>query len=366
MHNNQGKQTELVKREIINYIIDHNLAAGDRIPTQAVLRQELGVGNAVIGRAIHALTSDGILTAKGKQGVFVASENIEGYAGRNIGVICHHDTEFFSAASMVQALSLVLNKRACRINFFIKKEADLKDNFNISEFPGLERAVKKHEIDGIISLVKLDEETISGCRTEDIPICYIGLDGKAQGVPSVYHFIDVEKLLQRAYERKFKRPMFIYMGYPFTEELRKSFLKCSDLFDFGDFEPEQFCCFMREDANASWSLEDNMKKLMLLINSLVKLEPEKRPDVLIIPDDVLAIWSIIELAKTDWDPELIHVECKQGGFAWPLRIKGDYMFYDHLKLAESCCDILLTQAGGRVPPETNIKLIPELKTKEIY
>ena len=132
MKNNQGKQTELVKREIVNYIIDHKLNVGDRIPTQAVLRTELGVGNAVIGRAIQALTADGVLAARGRQGVFIASKNIEGYAGRNIAIICHHDTEFSSAASMVQALSIILNQRACHMNFFIKRDQELKDNFNIS------------------------------------------------------------------------------------------------------------------------------------------------------------------------------------------------------------------------------------------
>ena len=366
MQKNQGKQTELVKREIVNYIIDHQLKTGDRIPTQVVLRQELGVGNAVIGRGIQALASDGILAVKGKHGVFVASENIEGYVGRNIGVICHHDTEFAAAASMVQSLALVLNKRACHINFFIKKESELKDNFHISEFAGLEKAVKKHEIDGIISLVKLDKESISVCRTEDIPLCYMGLDGKSQNVPSVHYHVDIAKILQRVHERNFKRPMLIHIGYPFTDEFRRVFLESSNIFDFGDFAPEQFCFFMREDENSSWSLEENMKKIILLMYNLKKLKPESRPDVLIIPDDVLATWIAGELGKDDWNPELIHVECKQAGFAWPLRTKGEYMFFDHLKLAENCCNILLMLASGRVPEETNIKFIPDFERKVFF
>lgn len=366
MKNNQGKQTELVKREIVNYIIDHKLNVGDRIPTQAVLRTELGVGNAVIGRAIQALTADGVLAARGRQGVFIASKNIEGYAGRNIAIICHHDTEFSSAASMVQALSIILNQRACHMNFFIKRDQELKDNFNISEFPGLERSVKKHEIDGIISLVKLDEKTVNFCTAEKIPLCYMGFDGIPQNVPSVHYHIDLKYIMQKLNDRKFKRPMLIHMGYPFTEELRNEFLKNSSFFDFGEYEPEQFCCFLREDANSSWSLEVNMKKIILLIHNLENLKPEDRPDVLIIPDDVLATWIAGELNSNSWSPELIHVEYKQCGFSWHLRAKGDFILFDLLKLAENCCDILLMQASGRKPEKYNIKLVSDLKKKILF
>ena len=70
---NQGKQTEFVKRALINWFSDHNLKVGERIPTQAEQRVRLGVGNAVISRAFQTLVAEGLLENRRQGGITVLS-----------------------------------------------------------------------------------------------------------------------------------------------------------------------------------------------------------------------------------------------------------------------------------------------------
>ena len=168
---NQGKQTELVKRALVNFINDHGLHAGDRMPTQAQLRVELGVGNAVIGRAVQTLVAEGVLNNLGRGGIKVRTPRTDGFEGRNIGLICHRNTEYSSMAVLMQALGIALNNHACRITLFIKEEEEQGEASALKEFRGAEIAVRQHLIDGLISTMLLTDESVAFCREMNIPLC---------------------------------------------------------------------------------------------------------------------------------------------------------------------------------------------------
>lgn len=51
---NLGKQTERAKQEILRYIWDQKLREGDKIPAQAALSRDLGMGCATLDRAVKA------------------------------------------------------------------------------------------------------------------------------------------------------------------------------------------------------------------------------------------------------------------------------------------------------------------------
>ncbi|MFA6931834.1 MAG: GntR family transcriptional regulator, partial [Lentisphaeria bacterium] len=222
---NQGKQTEYVKRSIINYISDHGLQFGERIPTQFELRQRLGGGNAVISRAIQTLIEDGILENRGRNGVVVHNPHVEGYEGRNIGLICHRDLEFTSMATQMQAIGIELNKHACQMTLFIKSNQESKDVFELREFRGAQRAVLQHKIDALISTVLLSHDSVEFCRQNNVPLCYVGIS--KPNAPGVIHNLNIPKLLKNVKERGFTRPLLVHMGHPDTAQLKEDFLSKS-------------------------------------------------------------------------------------------------------------------------------------------
>ena len=174
--NNHGKQTELVKRGLINWIADHGLKEGDRIPTQTELRTNLQVGNAVIGRAIQALVEEGVLASLGgRRGFVVRDSVVDGYAGRTFGIICHQDTEFAIMSSLMQTLGMALTRRACHLHFFIKNDTMRGDSFDLSDFRGAERAVEHHQLDGLFSTVLLTDDAVGFCRAHSTPLCYVSV-----------------------------------------------------------------------------------------------------------------------------------------------------------------------------------------------
>lgn len=342
---NQGKQTELVKREIVNCIIDRGLKKGDRIPTQVELRAQLGVGNAVIGRAVQSLTEDGILESRGRNGVVVCCSSLEGYAGRTIGIICHRDTQFTVMAAILQHIGISLSRRACQPNIFVKRDAELKDSFRLEEFNGALHAVKKHQIDGILSTVLLDKVSLEFCRRNGVPVCYAGVtNANASGVSFRFDF---GKVLENAAAKGYRRPMLIHMGHPTTREIRRKFLECAGLFDFGQSAPADYCRLIREDAASSWDLEENCQLVRQLIRELRQMDVSVRPDVLIVPDDIIALWIAFEWTEEAGCPEIIHQEFAELGYSWQLRSRGDYYLGRIEELSEAAVKLLLDLICGR-------------------
>lgn len=358
---NQGKQTELVKREIVNCIIDRGLKKGDRIPTQIELRAQLGVGNAVIGRAVQSLTEDGILESRGRNGVVVCCSSLEGYAGRTIGIICHRDTQFTVMAAILQHIGISLSRRACQPNIFVKRDAELKDSFRLEEFNGALHAVKKHQIDGILSLVLLDKESLEFCRWNGVPVCYAGvMNANASGVS--FRF-DLRKVLENAAAKGYCRPMLIHMGHPKTREIRRKFLECAGLFDFGKAAPADYCRLIREDASSSWDLEENRQLVRQLIREIRKMDASVRPDVLIVPDDIIALWIAFEWTEEGGCPEIMHQEFAELGYSWQLRSRGDYYLCRIENLAEQAVKLLLDLICGKKQREA-VWLDPVFKKRE--
>jgi DNA-binding transcriptional regulator YhcF (GntR family) len=342
---NQGKQTELVKREIVNSIIDRGLKNGDRIPTQAELRAQLGVGNAVIGRAVQSLTEDGILESRGRNGVVVCCSSLEGYAGRTVGLICHRDTQYTMMAAILQNLGIALSRRACQPHIFVKKDAELKDSFRLDEFSGASHAVKKHQIDGILSTVLLDEESLEFCRKNGVPVCYVGVFNA--NAPGAAFRLDLRKILMNAAANGYRRPMLIHMGHPKTGEVRRNFLSCADLFDFGKAPAADYCRFIRENASSSWDLEENRQLVRRLIREIRQMDDSVRPDVLIIPDDIIALWTAFDWSEEAGCPEIIHIEFAELGYSWQLRSRGDYYLGRIEELADEAVRLLIDLICGR-------------------
>ncbi len=62
---------ELIRDYVKRYILDHGLSAGDPLPSETQLAQELGVGRGSVREAIKALQSSGIVEVRRGNGLFV-------------------------------------------------------------------------------------------------------------------------------------------------------------------------------------------------------------------------------------------------------------------------------------------------------
>ena len=68
---------QAVREYIKNYIVDNKLNAGDILPTEAELAEELGVGRGSVREAVKSLVSLGILEIQRGKGTFVREYNLD-------------------------------------------------------------------------------------------------------------------------------------------------------------------------------------------------------------------------------------------------------------------------------------------------
>ena len=62
---------ELIRDYVKQYILDQGLCAGDPLPSEIQLAQELGVGRSSVREAIKALQSLGIVEVRHGEGLYV-------------------------------------------------------------------------------------------------------------------------------------------------------------------------------------------------------------------------------------------------------------------------------------------------------
>jgi len=358
--NNLGKKTELVKRALVNYIVDHKLGPGGKIPSQSELRKVLGTGNAVISRAIQALVNDEILENRGPgRGVFVRNLKRNGHIGRTIGLICDRNVEYPLFLSLMQTISIACHHRNCGINFIIRDSSQRVEADSLSAFRGLEQGIAQHRFDGLISTVNLEDEAVNFCSKNNMPLCYIH-DVCNSKVNSVIIEYDFSQLFQILHERNFKRPMLIHMGHPLTKKIRNTFLKLTGDFDFGGLPPEFFCRVIRENANADYHISSNATSVASLLKELLKLPESSRPDVLIIPDDVMTSWIYPFLLNSNWAPPLYHSRIKQLPYLQFDVDNGGYFQVDTMEIAEMTIALMFDMINKKFKNEKIITYSPPL------
>lgn len=69
--------SEAIRDYVKQYILDHNLDAGDPLPPETHLAQTLGVGRSSVREAVKALQSLGIVEVRHGNGLFVRPPNVD-------------------------------------------------------------------------------------------------------------------------------------------------------------------------------------------------------------------------------------------------------------------------------------------------
>ena len=68
---------EVVRDYVKQYILDHRLSAGDPLPPEAQIAEELGVGRGSVREAVKALESLGVIEVRHGDGLYVRAFSIE-------------------------------------------------------------------------------------------------------------------------------------------------------------------------------------------------------------------------------------------------------------------------------------------------
>ncbi len=364
MKNNQGSQTELAKRALICSISDLKLNEGDKLPSHAVLMEQLGVGKATIARAINALHEDGIVEIRPKVGVFLRDSSTNGYIGRHIGIACMRLTHYPVGASLLQCLQVQLHDRSCLGMPFLRDIETLYDRDNLSLFNGLERNISQRRIDGLISTVTLDDSSQQFLAANDIPVVYTysTQNKNAPGVIMDYEEL-VDQSMKSLHERGFKRIALVCNGYPITEMIHRAFYKNAAAY-FPELDPARYCRVLEEEMKEHeepWTLDYKVRKCAA---DFLNMPPHLRPDAIIIPDDIITNMFYNELLYLQgcaerWMPYFVYLRNRQMPFFCPHEDIGEYYLMDIMKIAELSVGLLLDMVQKKDVPNKLIKYHPE-------
>ena len=359
---NQGQQTEMVKKRLISLLREGKQKVGDRLPPQTVLREKLGVGSKTIQRAIETLESSGILEVRPHKGVFIRRLETDGFIGHEIGLVCMWRTFYPAAASLMQCLQLQLYRKACQCKLFLRNFPEMTHRDSLSYFDGLKRCIEQGQIQGLLTTVSFDEEAWTFFRKHDLPVVSLGSATFNAGF-KVCGGGRLEDFFVQAGKHGFRRPAMISIGYPQTEHVRRIFAENCDL-------PQEVYCRIlspeigAEDRPFGWTGELNR-----ILHQFAEMPESGRPDVLLIPDDIITSITHRELLKMrltgiPWDPFFIYQTTRQIPILPSGSIRGDYFEIDNMKCAETAVDLLLDVADGKETQERVLHIKPKLHQME--
>ena len=95
------------------------------------------------------------------------------------------------------------------------------------------------------------------------------------------------------------------------------------------------------------------------------MDASVRPDVLIVPDDIIASWIAFEWTEDAGCPEIIHLEFAELGYSWQLRSRGDYYLGRIEELSEAAVKLMIDLICGRKKEDPVwLDLVPKKREKD--
>ena len=99
--------------------------------------------------------------------------------------------------------------------------------------------------------------------------------------------------------------------------------------------------------------------ILRVLERIMAMPEERRPDVVLIPDDFLVAefhrkLLMAQAGGLNWNPHLIYIRHRQLPFFSPKDIPGDYFESDLMKYAELAVQTLLSIIRGDMPKQKTI------------
>lgn len=178
------RKVESARNALLVAIHDRALAAGDRLPSYAQLRQELGVGSQTISAAVDLLCGAGVLEVRDKVGIFVKDPAGSNLAGRTVAVAVRQLEGSSYAATLAGFIQKRLIERNCRCATFYQQSGVFdRTRPALDDFPGLEQAANERRIDGVITLCPLSNSSLRTLKKLKVHVCFVGDDNESGDMP---------------------------------------------------------------------------------------------------------------------------------------------------------------------------------------
>ncbi len=161
-------------KRLVQYIYEHDLEAGDRLPPQAELRRLLGKNNYTLGSAMQALASQGVVARKTCVGTVIRDLDAIGAIPWSVGVATVEaplDGELSVFANLTLRVQTTLNRLGCRCLAYscpAGKEVDRLRLFGL-----LRHDVEDQQLDGLVMLTMLAQDEWAMLREARIPIVHL-------------------------------------------------------------------------------------------------------------------------------------------------------------------------------------------------
>ncbi len=191
--NSMPRKVEFARDAIINYIHDHRLVAGDRLPSYSQLRKELDLGSQTISDAVASLCSAGVLEVRDKVGIFVLDPAGGGISGRTIAIAVRQLASSAYSATLAGYIQSILNLHSCSCLTFYQQSGTSADSF-----PGLAQSISERRFDGLIALCPLGENLSKHLVEAEIPCCFVGDDDELPSGARLSVVMGVKEFLSRS------------------------------------------------------------------------------------------------------------------------------------------------------------------------
>ena len=351
---------------IMRHIWNERLVQGDRIPSVAQLRSKLGVGNLTISAAMQRLQAEGVIEIRDKVGVFVADPMAGGLKGPNIGMVSGkiEGNAFVSFLNTYMAKGF--SDKDCTTTWFCLRPEAYGQTYNsIDEIDHLYYTVLSGKLDGIISLELLDAEAENFLQQHNILLVYVG-----GYVPEQNHIcIDYAHIFSQSFAHAaaagFVRPAVVvqthcdWMEKACSQEMPK-------FFPSNRYFPLENC-----RANCRQWAESKEREIWRnnLISGWLALQETERPDILIIPDDVLALQIGLELlARGNWMPWMLVLRNKDFDLPGFSNTPGfsDHILGEWVMDIKKFADFIVTNFTNILRAESQAESLPFLGFRPEY
>ena len=283
---NMGLRTEHAKQSVVRYIRDMRLKSGDKLPPNELIRTELGLGNATITRAINALKEDGVLSTKRRVGTYVGDPEADGHPARIIGIGAQKSGDpgigpFYSC--LFHYLSTYLHDQGCQAILFHCKPTHGESAVELGYFPGLQRSVEEHRLDGVLLMVDISQAAWDWLETRKMHPVFVGATAH---VP-VGVMIDYSTLAQQAIDellrQGFTKPAIVIASGVIGDFVRPVFSQMTR--HLPNFDPDRFY------------FAPSIRKTKDIAEELLRRPRSEQPDGLAILDDQIALELIAGLVR---------------------------------------------------------------------
>ena len=339
--NGLGRKADQARQKLLCYILDSQLKAGDRLPTQDQLRLKLLLGTETIANAIHALAEEGILEVRNKVGIFVRRHEPGELVARLIGIGLSMVQGSPYNSMLIYYLQSELQKQSCRAMLFCNYGSE---DATIHSFPGLDYALKHGQLSGFITTERLALNDWQQLETTGVQVCYCGHSG---GFPLTVTTAVTDYTLAALRDIRrlgLSRPEAIFPEMRYFEQARQ-----------------------RDPFASAFLRAVGMEYRPLAGEQLVNhyLRQAVRPDALIFYDDTTTADFCCQLVRchADWHPVIFALRNRQ----IPLLLPVDNVFFYELDIEEVAASIVgLLLAKIRNPALRPVQISVPIRAEKPY